>query len=253
MSTSDRRALRWNDRRAVRWELFLVLAITFGVSGVRATLRLVESLADPRPLNQQHATLNEQQSVLPWLDPVLQVLSSGVLFAWGGLALFLLTRHLPTPRLTTSLRSFRLTDALHGAALAALIGLPGLAFYALAVQLGWSKAVEPSGLDQSAWQLPLLILNACANGFAEELIVVAWLVTRLRQLRCSWPVVFAASALLRGSYHLYQGVSAGLGNVVIGLVFVWYFKRTGRVWPLVVGHAVIDCVAFVGFALGVRV
>ena len=35
----------------------------------------------------------------------------------------------------------------------------------------------------------------------------------------------------------------------MGLVFGTYFERTGRVWPLVIAHAVIDCVAFVGAAL----
>ena len=59
----------------------------------------------------------------------------------------------------------------------------------------------------------------------------------------------AASALLRGLYHVYQGPSAGMGNAIMGLIFGSYFERTGRVWPLVIAHAVIDCVAFVGAAL----
>ena len=59
----------------------------------------------------------------------------------------------------------------------------------------------------------------------------------------------AASALLRGGYHLYQGVGAGIGNVVMGLVFGRYYQLANRVWPLVIAHAVIDVVAFVGYAL----
>ena len=242
MSTST------SDRTALRWELLLVLGITFGTSGLRAIARLVEATVSPEALNEQKATLNQAQSVLPWLDPILQLLSSGVLFAWGGLALFLLLRHLPTPALV---RSWRLwgRDWLHGAGLAAIIGLPGLAFYLGAVHLGLSKQVVPTGLDESWWRIPLLILNSWANGFAEELVVVAWLSTRLRQLRISWAWVFAASALLRGSYHLYQGYSAGLGNIIMGVIYLWYFKRTGRIWPLVIGHGLIDTVAFVGYAV----
>ncbi|MCG7267795.1 CPBP family intramembrane glutamic endopeptidase [Corynebacterium sp. ACRQJ] len=242
MSTST------SDRTALRWELLLVLGITFGTPGLRAIARLVEATVSPETLNEQKATLNQAQSVLPWLDPILQLLSSGVLFAWGGLAIFLLLRHLPTPALV---RSWRLwgRDWLHGAGLAAIIGLPGLAFYLGAVHLGLSKQVVPTGLDESWWRIPLLILNSWANGFAEELVVVAWLSTRLRQLRISWAWVFAASALLRGSYHLYQGYSAGLGNIIMGVIYLWYFKRTGRIWPLVIGHGLIDTVAFVGYAV----
>lgn len=242
MSTST------SDRTALRWELLLVLGITFGTSGLRAIARLVEATVSPEALNEQKATLNQAQSTLPWLDPILQLLSSGVLFAWGGLAIFLLLRHLPTPALV---RNWRLQgrDWLHGAGLAAIIGLPGLAFYLGAVHLGLSKQVVPTGLDESWWRIPLLIVNSWANGFAEELVVVAWLSTRLRQLRISWAWVFAASALLRGSYHLYQGYSAGLGNIIMGVIYLWYFKRTGRIWPLVIGHGLIDTVAFVGYAV----
>lgn len=242
MSTST------SDRTALRWELLLVLGITFGTSGLRAIARLVEATISPEALNEQKATLNQAQSTLPWLDPILQLLSSSVLFAWGGLAIFLLLRHLPTPALVRSWR-LRGRDWLHGAGLAALIGLPGLAFYLGAVHLGLSKQVVPTGLDESWWRIPLLIVNSWANGFAEELVVVAWLSTRLRQLRVSWAWVFAASALLRGSYHLYQGYAAGLGNIIMGAIYLWYFKRTGRIWPLVIGHGLIDTVAFVGYAV----
>lgn len=231
------------DRRAIRWELLIVLAVTFGASGVRSALRLLEAATRPEKLNEQTTTLNARQSTLAWLDPAFQLISTGVLVAWGGLALFLLLRHVP-PAL--SLRP-RWRDALPGAGLAALIGVPGLAFYVGAVQLGLSKEVVPTGLDRSVQDLVLLVLNSWANGFAEEILVVAWLCCRLRQLRVPWVWVFLASAVLRGSYHLYQGYSAGLGNMVMGLVFVWFFYRTGRVWPLVIAHGLIDTVAFVGY------
>ncbi|MGH8828250.1 MAG: CPBP family intramembrane glutamic endopeptidase, partial [Jiangellaceae bacterium] len=56
-------------------------------------------------------------------------------------------------------------------------------------------------------------------------------------------------AALRGSYHLYQGVGMALGNVVMGVLFAWWFRRTGRVLPLVVAHTLLDVVSFVGYAL----
>ncbi|MGO3361536.1 MAG: CPBP family intramembrane glutamic endopeptidase [Corynebacterium sp.] len=243
------------DKRALRWEIVIVLAVTFGASGLRSLLRLLEVAAMPEDLNDQSTTLNARQSTLAWLDPAFQLISSGVLFAWGGLAVFLLIRHLPpalgtlgTPGkpLELALRP-RWRDLLPGAGLAALIGLPGLAFYVGAVQLGLSREVIPTGLDRSIQDLVLLVVNSWANGFAEEILVVAWLCCRLRQLKVPWAWVFVASAILRGSYHLYQGYSAGLGNMLMGVIFVYVFYRTGRVWPLVIAHGLIDTVAFVGY------
>ena len=70
-----------------------------------------------------------------------------------------------------------------------------------------------------------------------------------RQLGLRDASALASSALLRGCYHLYQGVGGGLGNVVMGLVFGRFYQRTRRLWPLVIAHAVIDVVPFVGFLL----
>lgn len=297
-TSTDQQVNQQPNRHALRWEIGLLLAITFGASGLRAVLRLTEAVSRPEGLNEQQVTLNRQQSALWWLDPAFQLISTGVLFAWGGMAVFLLLRHVPPPNdwVTWRLqwqrqwrsprqpqrqfqgqpqrqarcqvesqdrgenrnggRSWRCwgwrcgPDWLHGAGLAAVIGLPGLAFYFAAVQLGLSKQVVPSGLEDNAWQLPLLVLNSWANGFAEEIIVVAWLAVRMRQLRISWVWVFVASAGLRASYHLYQGFSAGVGNAIMGVVYLWYFKKTGRIWPLVIAHGLIDTVAFVGYAVG---
>ena len=61
--------------------------------------------------------------------------------------------------------------------------------------------------------------------------------------------VLAASALLRGSYHLYQGFGGGLGNLLMGVVFALWWMRTRRLWPLVLAHTLLDVVAFLGYAL----
>ena len=63
-----------------------------------------------------------------------------------------------------------------------------------------------------------------------------------------WAIILT-SALLRGSYHLYQGFGGFVGNAVMGVVFGWLYTRTRRVMPLVVAHTLLDVVAFVGYAL----
>lgn len=223
-------------QRRLKIEILLVLAVTFGTSGLRAALRLIDSLLKA-PLNEQHTTIVDAASTIPWLDLALQACSALTLFAWGGLAWLLLDERWHWPRLP---------DLARGAGFAALIGLPGLAFYVAAVHLGLSKVVVPT---TDAVQIPTSLLWSLANGFGEEVVVVMYLVTRLRQLGWQPWQFIVASATLRGSYHLYQGVSAGLGNMVMGVIFAWYFHKTGRVWPLVIGHFLIDAVAFVAYPL----
>ena len=145
-------------------------------------------------------------------------------------------------------RAHRARDWLEGAGLAALIGIPGLALYFAALQLGWSKEVIPGDFANAWVEIPVSLLKAAANAFAEETVVVMWLMTRLRQAHWSLPATLAASSILRGSYHLYQGVSAGCGNIIMGLIYGYYYHRTGRVWPLVIAHFLIDAVAFVGYS-----
>jgi membrane protease YdiL (CAAX protease family) len=92
-----------------------------------------------------------------------------------------------------------------------------------------------------------LILTAIEAGLLEELIVVSYLITRLEQI--GWPTAaaVATSALLRGSYHLYQGWGGFIGNVMLGAFFGFVFVRTRRVWPLVIAHAMIDTLAGLGY------
>lgn len=223
----------------VRSEILIVLAVTFGMSGLRSLLRLVDGLLNPAPLSEQSVTLNASQSDLAWLDIALQLCSAGALFAWGALALFLLQRSLPRPQLS---------DAASSPALALLIGVPGLALYITALHFGWTKEVVPTDFNNPWVEVPTLLVWSAANAFAEETVVVFWFISRLRQLRISPWAAIAASAVLRGSYHLYQGVSAGFGNLAMGLIFGYYFHKTGKVWPLIIAHFLIDAVAFVGYA-----
>ena len=130
--------------------------------------------------------------------------------------------------------------------MAALIGIPGLALYVAALHLGWTREVVVA--TESA-RLPTLLLWSAANAFAEETVVVLWFMTRLRELGRAPAAAIAASAVLRGSYHLYQGVSAGFGNVAMGLIFALSFHRTGKVWPLILAHFLIDAVAYLGYQL----
>ncbi len=235
------------DRRALRLEILVVLAVSYGLSAVTAMLDLTDSVL--RSLSAQRIALNPKRSYFDLIDLGFNTAWVAQLVAWGGLAVYLLWRSGFGPTRIGLGRARWRADLLGGVGLAALIGIPGLGLYLLARLLGLNAAVIPAELNDTWWRTPMLVLVAFANGWAEEVIVVGYLLTRLRQLRTRPVVALLCSALLRGCYHLYQGFGAGLGNVAMGLVFGYTWQRTGRLWPLIVAHGLIDTVAFAGYAL----
>ncbi|CAA9379658.1 MAG: Integral membrane protein [uncultured Nocardioidaceae bacterium] len=241
------------ERRAgrLRLEVAVVLALSLGQSAVYSVISLTAKLTEPGGLGSQTATLNPSVTPRPLLDLAYQLANIAFALVPVVLVVFLLGAGgdsaarrlgLDLPR-----RRVALTDLAFGAGLAALIGIPGLGFYYLARTLGLNAMVVPSGLTEHWWTIPVLVLAAVENAVLEEVVAVGYLMTRLRGLGVgAWPTL-AASALLRGSYHLYQGFGAFVGNVAMGLVFGYFYQRRGRVMPLIVAHALIDIVAFVGY------
>jgi uncharacterized protein len=235
------------QRRGLRIEVVVVLAVTFGLSAYTALLNLIEAVL--LGLAGQIVALNPRRSQFDLIDLGLNLASVFQLVAWGALSVYLLWRSDIGPSEFGLGRPRWRPDVLGGLGLAALIGLPGLALYQVARMLGMNASVEPAELYDTWWRIPVLLLMAFGNGWAEEVIVVGFLMTRLRQLKVNPVAALVASSLLRGVYHLYQGFGAGLGNFAMGLVFGYVWLRTGRLWPLIIAHALIDSVAFVGYAL----
>src|SRR5919198_378919 len=101
----------------------------------------------------------------------------------------------------------------------AVVGAVGLGVYVLAVGLGVNRAVVPVPPTGHWWTVPVLLLAAARSGLLEEVIVAGYLLRRLDQLGWSPSRALAASALLRGAYHPYQGFCGFVGNPALGLVF----------------------------------
>lgn len=235
----------------LRNEVLLVLGVSLGQSAVYSLVTIIARLTAGRPLAQQTATLNASRAPgRPLLDLTLQLLDILFTIVPALLAVHLLRRDPGEPRPELGLDRARPGfDLSSGAGLAALIGLPGLGLYLVAREIGINAAVVPAALPDVWWAVPVLILAAAQNAVLEEIVVVGYMMTRLRQLGWGVAAVVAASAVLRGSYHLYQGFGAFVGNALMGVVFALFFLRTRRVVPLVVAHTLLDVVAFVGYNL----
>ncbi|BCW10114.1 CAAX amino protease [Arthrobacter sp. NtRootA4] len=244
------------SRRRLRAEVLIVLGLSLGQSAVYSVVQLLDKMTRA-PLADATSTLNRSQSTREYFDLTYQLLD--ILFALVPVALvfYFLSTHVQATRDGEGSAFARLgfnlarpgRDLLQGLGLAALIGIPSLGLYAAGRALGITTAIVPSGLDAYWWTVPVLILSAVRHAIVEEVIVVGYLLDRFGKFGWSVPAGIVVSALLRGSYHLYQGFGPFIGNVVMGLVFGWIYTKTKRVMPLVIAHALLDIVAFVGFSL----
>jgi membrane protease YdiL (CAAX protease family) len=140
-------------------------------------------------------------------------------------------------------------DLAEGVALFAVVGLAGILLYLGAVAVGVNRFVVPVPPLGHWWTLPVLLMNAIQAALVEEVIVVGYLITRLRQLGLTAVAAVGASAMLRGAYHLYQGWGGFVGNLAMGALFGVVFVRTRRTWPLVVAHLLLDLGAGIGYLL----
>jgi membrane protease YdiL (CAAX protease family) len=239
------------NRRVLRNEILLLLGVSLGADAIYAALDLISALTRPVPLSQQTVQINPAVTPdRPWLDLAFQLYRLIPLVVPALLAIHLLNREdgraLDRLGIDTKRPGF---DIATGAGLALVIGIPGIGLYLAGRALGFSVNVAAATLEHVWWAVPVLVLLAAANGWLEEVIVVGYLVTRLRDLGWSTWQVMVASALLRGSYHLYQGFGAFVGNAIMGAIFVLFFLRFQRVLPLVIAHTLLDVGAFVGYTL----
>jgi membrane protease YdiL (CAAX protease family) len=232
----------------LRWEIFIVFALSLGASGLNALLSLIGSLLAPQSLASQHALLVGTLSPNSWLDLVLQLVGIAEDLMPVVLVFYLMARSGEPPSVMGLDARQPGRDLLRGAVLAAVIGGAGLGLYLAAFHLGLSLNVVPESLPAVWWRIPVLLLSAAHDGILEEILVIGYLLRRLDQLGWTpWKAIIAA-AVLRGSYHLYQGFGAFIGNAAMGIIFGILYRRWGRVTPLIIAHTLIDAVTFVGYA-----
>jgi membrane protease YdiL (CAAX protease family) len=236
--------------RLQRWEIVTVFAVSLGASGLYALVQFIGSLTAQQALSKQqvvvHGTLAPGR---PLLDLFLQLVNISLALAPVLLVLYLLARNGERPSAIGLDARQPARDLARGAVLAAVIGGSGLGLYLAAFHLGVELNVVAENLPDIWWRIPVLLLSAAQNAIIEEVVVVGYLLSRLDRLGVRPSRAVALSAVIRGSYHLYQGVGGFLGNAVMGVIFAVLYRRWGRVMPLIIAHGLIDAVAFVGYAL----
>lgn len=239
-----------HGRARLWWEIGIVLALSVGRSALYSVLSLVQALTREQSLGDQSTSLNPGANAEQFWDVLNQVLGQVFAFAPIALALYFLWE----PGVSAFRRiglDFRRVGGDLGRALLLLvvIGVPGLGLYAAGRALGITVQVDASPLDPSWWTVPLLLLAALRAGLTEEVIFIGYLFDRLGRLGWGTWTIILSTAALRGAYHAYQGFGPIVGNIAMGVVFGWAYHRWGRVMPLVLAHALIDVIAFVGYPL----
>jgi membrane protease YdiL (CAAX protease family) len=236
--------------RVLGAEIVVVFAVSLGASALFALIRFLGDLAEPLPLAKQKTVLvGSYAPGQPWLDLALQLASILATLAPVALVVYLLYRSGESLAAIGVNLSRLGRDLLLGCLLAAIIGGSGLALYLIAHAAGVNLTVVPADLPDVWWRIPVEVLAAVQNGVLEEVLVVGYLLHRLDQMGWAPRTALATSAVLRGSYHLYQGLGGFFGNAVMGVIFGWLYQRWRRTTPLVVAHVLIDAVAFVGYTL----
>ena len=232
-------------RRGLRIEIGVMLAVTFGVSALVAVLQLADAVLSG--LGGHRVRLNPNQSRYDLINLGLNLVRSHT-GGLGRLALYLLWRSGIRPA----------GDRAGPAALASRRAggwawrryrHPGAAALRWRAHFGLNAEVEPSGPAQLVVADPgtdrrgvrqRLRRGGRGGGLPDHPV------TAVR------PEPGPGGARLQRVARALSPVSGDrrrAGQPGDGVVFGYAWCRTGRLWPLVIAHGVIDTVAFVGYVL----
>ncbi|MGE3173608.1 MAG: CPBP family intramembrane glutamic endopeptidase [Planctomycetota bacterium] len=174
----------------------------------------------------------------PW-TPTAHAVSVLLRAVWVSVPVLWILRRSGEPLPTFGLAAFRWADLWLGVVtLGAAVAVDLLVWPLFAGGAGPAAAVEHG----APAPVPLLLMMSAANGFAEELVVRAYLLTRLRPLLGALPALLLSTAVFT-AYHTYLGAEGALRIAATGLVLGGTYLVVPRLWPVAVAHALLDAVA----------
>ena len=202
-------------------------------------------------INLLSAPVSRTVTVRVFANVQLATQLASILFSLAPVALVLhLARRNREPVEVFGLGMATITrDAGWGVLLGLGVAGVGLGLYLAAIALNINRFVVPVPPLGHWWTVPVLMLGALQNALLEEVVVVGYLIRRLQQIGWAAPAAILGSAVLRGSYHLYQGWGGFAGNLAMGVLFGVAFLRLRRTWPFAIAHFLLDLAAGIGFVL----
>jgi membrane protease YdiL (CAAX protease family) len=132
---------------------------------------------------------------------------------------------------------FQVPDLINGVVLTVLAHLASWFVIGLALAMGLSFGAG-SGITAGSLGLTSIIALSVFNPLFEEVFVCGYIVTAVARRNSAWTGIHMSVAI-RLLYHLYQG-PASAGIIPIGLIFAYWYARTGRLWPVVIAHGLLD-------------
>lgn len=214
---------RWLRTRTDRAEFLFVLLITFGILLVRQVRYFFLPEGQPR-INEDRLVelIALELSMLGVVGTVLRVRG------WTARSLGL------TPTLGQTL----LGPALAAATLLLWIVKAILLKRFLALDASSSSETP---LVSSEIGLTVLLAISLVNGFFEELFLCGYLITVFKK-GAGLPAAIGVSVGMRMLLHVYQGPTGVLNMALMGGLFAYYFARSGKLWPLIVAHILLDVI-----------
>ena len=227
------------SRRALRWEVATVLLVGPALWAWGAFRGLAENIAGAPGGGGSDTLLTEHAAVATTFD----VVQWGLLLAPVAVVALLLGRSGHSPR-DIGLDGTRLGRDLGwviplwvGAAaaqrVATLLFVHGGDFGAL---YAGSTATVPTVYVAAE------IAHSIYAGVLEEVLVLGYLVHRLRLLGWNDGAILTLTVALRAAYHAEYGFSL-VGPVAFGLVLGVYYLRKRRLVPVILAHAMYDVLA----------
>lgn len=97
-------------------------------------------------------------------------------------------------------------------------------------------------LPQTRFERALFFVLCLGAGFGEELVYRSFLIFYFEQApyHLALPLAVAASAVVFGLGHLYQGPKGALSTLLVALGFTLFVFGTGSLWIAMILHALID-------------
>ena len=105
----------------------------------------------------------------------------------------------------------------------------------------WARSAEDDfAIPRSRTDYLLMMIMYFWIATSEELVCRAYLIPRLQELTGSVVKAIVLSSILFTSYHIYYGIGGVAGPFLFGMVYSVSFVILQRIWPLAVGHALVD-------------